>query len=80
MAKAKQRWAVRADYDGSPYLIFRGKWLSKPTDGWDSSQHWEPPQDGLFASCGQRIFEGIFPKCYHLPAGGGPVLIEFKEP
>lgn len=73
MTKATKRWAVRNDYDGSPYMLFLGNKPRKPNDGWSQEQ------PGYFTGVGQRVYEDFFPKDCHLKRGGGPVEIEFKH-
>ncbi len=73
MAKSTKRWAVRDDYDGSPYMLFLGHKPRKPKDGWSQEQ------SGYFTNVGQRLFEVFFPTSCHLKRGGGPVEIKFAD-
>ncbi len=75
MAKGEV-WVVRtrrAGLMGGLYRMTRGPKPSKNKRG-----DW-PRQKVCEYWCEVLRFEGIFPKCYHLKPGGGPVLIEFKE-
>lgn len=72
MAKVK-RWAVRNDYDGSPYMLFLGPKPRKPEGGWSQSQC------GYFTGVGKAAFEKFFPTDCHLKRDGGPVEIRFAD-
>lgn len=77
MAKTTKRWAVReSKAKGGWYLIVIGPKPSKPKDGW-----YELVEEGAadVDSISSDLFEWIFPDCYHLPFGGGPVEIRFAD-
>ncbi len=74
MATKPKRWAVREDFDGSPYMLFLGSKPRKPLRGWSQKQR------GYFVNVRKKEFERFFPKGCHLKEDGGPVEIRFAEP
>ena len=73
MATKTKRWAVRADYDGSPYMLFLGNKPRKRSGGWSQEQ------PGYFTNVGQTMFEKFFPEDCYLKRDGGPVEIRFAD-
>lgn len=71
---AQKRWAVREHREDGWYILFVGAKPRKAKGEWNTRR---PEYVGF--EC-PKEFERFCPKRYHLPPGGGPVLIEFKEP
>jgi len=75
--KDEARWLVRAHEKGGmdfiPYYVYFGTEPQRTKEG-----YW--PMNRRRQMGGPRALERVFPKCYHLKPGGGPVKVEWKTP
>ncbi len=75
---ASKLWVVRMRWGGLMGRLYRMTRGPKPT----KTKRGDWPRQKVCEYWWEALrFEGMFPKCYHLKPGGGPVEIKFeKEP
>ncbi len=73
MAKGRRRrWVVRDRSPSKAYWLILGDRPKRDDEG-----YWQ--LRNVVGCIDVGMFGRFFPRRYHLPPGGGPVLIEFKE-